>query len=73
MPYFKSIIFYQYSPIKLSYFLKKIQNFRVLGAPPQTPSSLWRLGTPPPDPQTQPPQMRISGYAPPHFALFVII
>ena len=31
------------------------------------------LGAPPPDPQTQPPEMRISGYAPPHFALFIII
>ena len=41
MPRFKSIIFYQYSP-KIKLFLKKMQNFQALGAPP-------------PDPQTQPP------------------
>ena len=36
--------------LKLSYFFKKMQNFRALGAPP-------------PDPQDSPP-LRISGYAP---------
>ena len=53
-----------------------MQNFQSLGAPPpdprasggwglcpQTPS-LQRLGASPPDLQTQPPLLRISGYAP---------
>ena len=34
------------------------------GLRPQTPIGLRRLGAPPPDPQTQPPPLRISGYAP---------
>ena len=33
MPRFKSIIFYQNSP-KIKLFLKKMQSFRALGAPP---------------------------------------
>ena len=54
-----------------------MQNFQALGAPPpdprasggwglcpQTPNCLWRLEVSPPDPQTQPPQLPISGYAP---------
>ena len=41
-----------------------MQNFLALGGLcPQTPG-LRRLGAPPPDPQTAPPQLRISGYAP---------
>ena len=46
--------------LKLSYFCKKLQNFRALGA--ETPS-LRQLGASPPDPQDSPP-LRISGYAP---------
>ena len=49
MPRFKSIFFNKIA-LKLSYFFKKMQNFRALGAPP-------------PDPQDSPP-LRISGYAP---------
>ena len=37
MPCFKSIIVYQYNPIKLKLFLKKMQSFRALGAPPPDP------------------------------------
>ena len=61
--------------LKLSYFCKKMQNFRALGALPpdprssdgwglcpQTPS-LRQLGASPSDPQISPP-LRISGYAP---------
>ena len=36
MPRFKSIIFYQNSP-KIKLFLKKIQNFQALRAPPPDP------------------------------------
>ena len=49
MPRFKSIIFITIA-LKLSYSLKKMQNFRA-------------LGTPPPDPQISPPPLRISGCA----------
>ena len=48
MPRFKSIIFIKIA-LKLSYFCKKMQSFRALVAPPQTP-------------KTSP--LRISGYAP---------
>ena len=62
MPRFKSIIFYQYSP-KIKLFLKKkCKIFKRWGLCPQTPNSLWQLGALPPDPQIQPPQLRISGY-----------
>ena len=37
MPCFKSIIFFINIALKLSYFCKKIQKFRVLGAPPPDP------------------------------------
>ena len=37
--------------LKLSYFFKKMQNYRVLGAPPS-------------DPQNSSPPSRISGYMP---------
>ena len=40
-----------------------MQNFRALGASPQTPIGLRRLGALPPDPQNSPP-LRISVYAP---------
>ena len=43
-------LFFITKALKLSYFCKKIQIFRALGAPP-------------PDPQIAPP-LRISGYAP---------
>ena len=68
-------IFFIKLALKLSYFCKKMQNFRALGAPPpdlrasgswglctQTPS-LRQVGASPPDPQTWPPSLRISGYA----------
>ena len=38
MPRFKSIIFYQIA-LKFTYFCKKMQNFRSLGAPPPDPQS----------------------------------
>ena len=44
--------------LKLSYFSKKMQNFRELGAPP-------------PDPQDSP-QLRISGYAPEQEFLIIL-
>ena len=65
MPRFKSNIFITIA-LKLSYFCKKMQNFRALWAPPpdprtsggwgfcsQTPN-LWRLGASPPDPHWPP-------------------
>ena len=63
MPRFKSIIFLIKIALNLSYFCKKMQNFRALGAPPsdprasggwgQTPaSSGW--GIRPQDPQNSP-------------------
>ena len=55
MPHFKSIIFYLNS-FKIKLFLQKIQNFRVLGAPPL-------------DLQNSPlPPLRISGYTPNNIA-----
>ena len=63
MPRFKIIIFFIKIALKLSYFCKKMQNFRALGAPPSDPRSsggwgqtpfLRRLGDPPPDPQNSP-------------------
>ena len=49
MPRFNSIIFFIKIALKLSYFCKKMQNFRAMGAPP-------------PDPKTALP-LRIPGYA----------
>ena len=50
MPCFESVFFFINIALKLSYFCKKLQEFRALGA----------LA---PDPQNNPP-IRISGYAP---------
>ena len=61
MPRFISIIFYQNSP-KIKLFLKKNAKLSSAGG-----------GAPPPDPPKTTPQLRISGYAPVNFALFVII
>ena len=57
-PRFKRIIFIQID-LKLSYFCKKTQNFRALGAPP-------------PDPRNSPPPLRNPGYAPTHHYLTII-
>ena len=63
MPRFKSLIFYQNTvALKLSYFCKKMQNFRA-ALPPDPSLQRQRLGDSPPDPQNSPP-LRISGYAP---------
>ena len=44
-------LFFTKIALKLRYFCQEMQNFGALGAPP-------------PDPQTIPPPLRISGYAP---------
>ena len=85
MARFKSIVFYQYSP-KIKLILKKMQKFQALGdSPPdprasggwglgpQTPSSLWRLGAPPPDPKTAPAIANFGAMFRPHFALCIIV
>ena len=67
--------------LKLSYFCKKMQNFRALGAPPphprasggwwlcpQTPTGLLRV--PPPDPRNSPPIANVCLRACPHIADF---
>ena len=68
-------IFFIKIALKLSYFCKKMQNFRALGAPPPDPcaSGGWGLnpqtpisgswGLCPQTPKRSPP-LRISGYAP---------
>ena len=50
--------------LKLSYFCKKMQNFRVRGGSPPDAIGLRRLEALPPDPKINPPPLRISGYAP---------
>ena len=40
--------------LKLSYFCKKMQNFRALGAPPLRPPCLRQLRALPPDPRWPP-------------------
>ena len=55
-------LFFMKIALKLSYFSKKMQNFRALGAPPSDPH-LPAAGASAPDPQNSPP-LRISGYAP---------
>ena len=65
MPCFKSIIFYQYSPKTKLFKKKKCKIFKRWGLSLQTPNSLRRLGGSAPRPPQQPPQLRISGYAPP--------
>ena len=49
--------------IKLSYFCKKMQNFRALGAEPLNPRASGGCGLCPQTPKTAPP-LRVSGYAP---------
>ena len=49
--------------LKLSYFCKKLRNFRTLGAPSPDPRAYGGWGLCPRTPQTAPP-LRISGYAP---------
>ena len=66
--YVLKTLFFVKIALKLSYFLKKTQNFRALGAPPpdsrasggwgfcpQAPIGLQRLGALPPGPQISPP------------------
>ena len=55
--------FYIKIALKLSYFCKKMQNFRALGAPPPDPRASGGWGLRPPAPKLDPP-LRISGYAP---------
>ena len=74
MPRFKSIIFIKIA-LKLSYFCKKMQNFRALGAPAPDPRAFGGWGLCPQTPASgcggfasrpQPPAAgvsRISGYA----------
>ena len=50
----KALLFIKIA-LKLSYYCKKMQNFRALGALPQTPTGLRRLGAPPPHSQNSPP------------------
>ena len=61
--YVLKTLFFIKIALKLSYFFKKMLNFRALGAPPPDPRAFggWRLR-----PQTQKlaPPLRISGYAP---------
>ena len=54
MPHVKALFFIKIA-LKLSHFCKLMQNFRALGALPQTPIGLRRLEAPPPDPQNSPP------------------
>ena len=56
MPRFKSIIFYK-TALKLSYFCKKMQNFRAVGVPAPHPcaSGGWGLRAHTPRPPKQPP------------------
>ena len=63
MPCFKSIIFYQYSPKTKLFLKKKSKIFKRWGLGPQTPVTPAAGGFAPRPPK-QPPQLRISGYAP---------
>ena len=78
MPRLKSILFYQNSP-KIKLFLKKMQNFQALEAKPPDPRAFggWGFALTLPDfnrcsPNTAP-SLRISGYAPGNFLLFIRI
>ena len=72
-------LFFTKIALKLSYFTKKMQDFRALGAEPPDPraSGGWGQGVAPRpplvsggwDPQTAPP-LRISGYAPAYSIFF---
>ena len=60
--YVLKTLFFIKIALKLSYFCKKMQNFRVLSPP--APIGLRLLEAPPPDPKITSPPLQISGYAP---------